>query len=145
MFRLDFFVAVDRSNTGCGGNFASYLRSLASAKGAAYRNLAFVGVQRMMRFLVGLAGWLQNSPMAISVGGSDWAYPFVQLTHFAGLSLWLGNSVAVDVRLLGVGKGVPKASRLSDALFSWNWIGFGIAVIGGFLLFSISAERYVLN
>ena len=99
----------------------------------------------MLRFVVGLAEWLQNTPMAKSVGGSDWAYPFVQLTHFTGLSLWLGTSVAVDLRLLGVGKGTPKASRLSDALFGWNWVGFGIAVTGGFLLFSISAERYVLN
>ncbi len=99
----------------------------------------------MLRFLVGLAEWLQNTPVARSVGGSDWAYPFVQLTHFTGLSLWLGTSVAVDLRLLGVGKGTPKASRLSDALFFWNWVGFGIAVTGGFLLFSISAERYVLN
>ena len=99
----------------------------------------------MFRLLVTLAGWLQNTPLTLAVGGSDWAYPFVQLTHFTGLSLWLGTSVAVDVRLLRSYKGHQTASEFMDALFVWNWIGFGIAVVGGFLLFSISAQRYVFN
>ncbi len=99
----------------------------------------------MYRWLMVFAGWLQNTPLALSVGGSDWAYPFVQLTHFTGLSLWIGTSVAVDIRFLGLCKENQKAFRLSDAAFVWNWIGFGVAVLGGFLLFSISAQRYVLN
>ena len=36
-------------------------------------------------------------------------------------------------------------ARLSERLFVLNWIGFGIAIIGGGLLFSISAQNYVLN
>ena len=99
----------------------------------------------MYRLLLVFTDWLQNTPMALAVGGSDWAYPFVQWTHFTGLSLWLGTSVAVDLRLLGVNKGSQTASQLSDALFVWNWIGFGIAVVGGFLLFSIAAASFVGN
>jgi hypothetical protein len=30
-------------------------------------------------------------------------------------------------------------------LFVWNWIGFCIAVLGGFLLFSASAATYLIN
>jgi len=99
----------------------------------------------MYRLLVAFTDWLQNTPMALAVGGSDWAYPFVQLTHFTGLSLWLGTSVAVDLRLLGVIGRRQTPSQLSDALFVWNWIGFGIAVVGGFLLFSIAATSFVGN
>ena len=99
----------------------------------------------MYRLLVAFAGWLQNTPMALSVGGSDWAYPYIQLTHFTGLSLWLGTSIAVDLRFIGLIKGIEKPSRLSDALFVLNWCGFGIAVTGGFLLFSISAQTFILN
>jgi hypothetical protein len=89
--------------------------------------------------------WLQNRSFALAIAGSDWAYPFVQATHFTGLSLWVGTNVAVDLSLLGVGKKSSNSLQLSDALFIWNWIGFGIAITGGFLLFSVSAETYLTN
>ena len=95
--------------------------------------------------LAGFGHWLQNRSFALAIAGSDWAYPLVQATHFTGLSLWVGTNVAVDLSLLGVGRESSTPLQLSDALFIWNWIGFGIAVTGGFLLFSISAETYLTN
>ena len=95
--------------------------------------------------LVIFGHWLQNRSFALAIAGSDWAYPLVQAIHFTGLSIWIGTIVAVDVRLLGVGKKSAPPLQLSDALFIWNWIGFCIAVSGGFLLFSVSAETYLTN
>jgi hypothetical protein len=95
--------------------------------------------------LVIFGHWLQNRPFALAIAGSDWAYPFVQATHFTGLSIWVGTNVIVDLSLLGVGRKSSPSLRLSDTFFIWNWIGFGIAVIGGFLLFSVSAETYLAN
>jgi hypothetical protein len=95
--------------------------------------------------LVIFGNWLQNRSFALAIAGSDWAYPLVQAIHFTGLSIWIGTIVAVDVRLLGVGKKSAPPLQLSDALFIWNWIGFCIAVSGGFLLFSVSAETYLTN
>ena len=93
--------------------------------------------------LVNFGHWLQNQPYAFSIAGSDWDYPLVQATHFTGLSIWIGTIVAVDFSLLGVGKKSSPPLQLSDSLFIWNWIGFAIAVTGGFLLFSVSAETYL--
>jgi hypothetical protein len=95
--------------------------------------------------LVGFGHWLQNRSFALGIAGSDWAYPLVQATHFTGLSIWVGTNVAVDLSLIGLGKKPSTSLQLSDVLFIWNWIGFGIAVIGGFLLFSVSAETYLTN
>jgi hypothetical protein len=95
--------------------------------------------------LVMFGHWLQNQPFALAIAGSEWAYPVVQATHFTGLSLWVGTNVAVDLSLLGVGKKSSPTLQLSDALFFWNWIGFIVAVTGGFLLFSVSAETYLTN
>lgn len=95
--------------------------------------------------LVIFGHWLQNRQFALAIAGSDWAYPFVQATHFTGLSIWVGTNVIVDLSLLGAGRKSSKSLQLSDALFIWNWIGFGIAVVGGFLLFSVSAETYLTN
>ena len=95
--------------------------------------------------LVIFGHWLQNRQFALAIAGSDWAYPFVQATHFTGLSIWVGTNVIVDLSLLGAGRKFSKSLQLSDTLFIWNWIGFGIAVVGGFLLFSVSAETYLTN
>ncbi len=95
--------------------------------------------------LANFGHWLQNRPFALALSGSDWAYPFVQATHFTGLSIWVGTSVAVDLGLLGAGKKNSASLQLSQTLLLWNWIGFGIAVLGGFLLFSVSAETYLTN
>ena len=95
--------------------------------------------------LANFGHWLQNTPLALAIAGSDWAYPFVQATHFTGLSLWIGTSVTVDLSLLGAGKKSLTSLQLSEALFRWNWIGFAIAVLGGALLFSVSAQAYLAN
>jgi hypothetical protein len=88
---------------------------------------------------------LQTRSFAMAIAESDWAYPFVQATHFVGLSLWVGTNVALDLSLLGMGNKHQVPARLSAALFVWNWVGFAIAITGGFLLFSVSASRYLTN
>src|SRR6266853_1938427 len=99
----------------------------------------------MHTWLVAICDRLQNIPLVVWLVTAQYAYPFIQWTHFTGLSLWLGSTLAVDFRLLGAGKRFQTASQLSDALFIWNWIGLGIAVLGGFTLFSIAAVGYIDN
>ncbi len=99
----------------------------------------------MSASLMAFAKWLQDTHWAQWISGSNWAYPFVQLTHFSGLSLWIGTCLALDFRLLGLGKKRQTAADLSRSLFAWNWTGFIIAICGGFMLFSASATKYVVN
>jgi hypothetical protein len=96
-------------------------------------------------FLLTFGHWLQTRSFALAIAQSDWVFPFVQATHFVGLSLWVGTNVALDLSLLGVGNKHQVPARLSAALFVWNWVGFAIAITGGFLLFSSSASMYVTN
>jgi hypothetical protein len=63
-----------------------------------------------MDAILNFGRWLQNTSWALSIATSDWAYPFVQLIHFSGLSLWVGTILAVDFRLLGIGK--PGSRRV---------------------------------
>jgi hypothetical protein len=99
----------------------------------------------MYNLLLALCHWLQNSAPVLWLYGSEWAYPPVQATHFTGLSLFIGTNVALDLRLLGLGEGRQTISEFSDSIFVLNWIGFAIAILGGFLLFSVSAVGYVAN
>jgi len=91
------------------------------------------------------AKWLETSPWGYPVRTSLWLYPFIQLIHFAGLSMWIGTSLALDMRLMGVGPKRRTAAELHEQLFAWNWIGFGIVVLGGFLLFSSAASTFLEN
>jgi hypothetical protein len=99
----------------------------------------------MYQLLVRFCDWLQNTGWALNISGSSWSYPFVQLIHFTGLSLWVGTNVAVDLKLLGMGKKQENPAQLNDALFVWNWIGLLIAVTGGFMLFATAATSFIVN
>jgi len=99
----------------------------------------------MLNFFMAIARWLQNTRWALYISGSTWIYPFVQATHFTGLSLWIGTNLTLDLRLLGIGSKRQTAAELSDALFWWNWVGLLIAITGGFLLFSSAATKYIPN
>jgi len=95
--------------------------------------------------LVAFCRWLESTPWGVWVRTTNWGYPWIQMLHFTGLSLWLGTNISVDLRLLGVGKKRQTAAQLSSGLFVWNWLGFCIVVLGGFLLFSATAGTYVTN
>jgi hypothetical protein len=99
----------------------------------------------MHELLVSFCKWLEQTSWGTGVRTSLWAYPFTQLIHFTGLSIWIGTNLALDLRLLGVGKHRATAAQLSDDLFAWNWIGFCIVVTGGFLLFSSTAATFIVN
>jgi hypothetical protein len=99
----------------------------------------------MYSVLEAFARWLESTWWGTDVRTTIWGYPFIQLIHFSGLSLWLGTNFALDLRLLGLGKKRQTAAQLRNALFAWNWIGFCIVVLGGFLLFSSTATTFILN
>jgi len=94
-----------------------------------------------------LAGcqWLENTPWGVTIRDSAWMYPVAMWLHFIGLSMWLGTSLVVDLRLMGVGAQRQTALELLSGLFAWNWIGFSVAFLGGFLLLSAEATTYAAN
>jgi len=98
----------------------------------------------MYAFVLGFAKWLEGTGWA-SVIRTTGIYPYIQLIHFSGLTVWLGTNTVVDLRLLGIGQKHQTAAQLSEALFVWNWIGFCVVVLGGFLLFSGIGTTYLAN
>jgi len=79
-----------------------------------------------------MAAWLhtlQNSAFSAWVVGSDsiWAYPMILTMHTVGLGIVVGAAVIVDLRLLGVGPGVPLDEV--KRLFPIFWVGFFINLV----------------
>ena len=99
----------------------------------------------MYEAVIASCTWLENTPWGATVRDSSWMYPVVLWVHFVGLSMWLGTTLAVDLRLMGVGARRQTAGELSNGVFAWKWIGFAVAFLGGFLLLSAEATTYVTN
>jgi len=47
-------------------------------------------------------------------------YPVALWLHFVGLSMWLGPSISVDLRLMGVGARRETAVELAAGLRAWK-------------------------
>ena len=74
----------------------------------------------------GFSTWLRESE-------SPFAFYFILLFHTFGLALLVGANMVVDLRLLGIARGIPLAPL--KRLFRIMWIGFAInAVTGVFLV-----------
>ena len=69
---------------------------------------------------------LQNSAFSAWVVGSDtiWAYPMILTMHTVGLGIVVGAAVIIDLRLLGVGPGIPLEEV--NRVFPIFWLGFFI-------------------
>jgi hypothetical protein len=73
----------------------------------------------------------------------QWAWATCETLHFIGLSLLLGVVFLVDLRVLGVVKGVSFASL--HRLLPWAALGFGVNVITGLLFFAGIPAQYIHN
>jgi hypothetical protein len=73
----------------------------------------------------GFSTWLRESE-------SPFAFYFILLFHTFGLALLVGANTVVDLRLLGVARGIPLAPL--KRLFGIMWIGFAMNTVTGVLL-----------
>ena len=80
--------------------------------------------------------WLKESP-------SIWGYATILFVHTVGLSFAVGPSVAIDLRLLGVGRRLPIVPF--EAFFKVIWIGFWVNAVSGTVLFVTDATTKLAN
>ena len=85
--------------------------------------------------------WIENTSVAIWVGESLWAYPFMLSLHVMGLAVVVGIFSMRDMRLLGMFKGLKPAAFLS--LGKLAWVGFIVNAISGTFLFTSQATTFV--
>jgi len=86
-------------------------------------------------------------PAARTVGALmtnyQWMWATCETLHFVGLSLLLGVVFLVDLRVLGVIKGVSFASL--HRLLPWAALGFGVNVVTGMMFFAGIPNQYIHN
>lgn len=82
------------------------------------------------------AGWVST------LATSRWIYGLVSVIHHSAVLFSIGTIVLLDLRILG-GNQNATVSAFAEQVRPWAWIGFGSAVISGFLLFASQAAAYV--
>ncbi|MBX9944727.1 MAG: DUF2214 domain-containing protein [Reyranella sp.] len=91
-----------------------------------------------------MVGWLETWPGAVLLQRSGTAYLLVNAAHILGVGLLVGAILPLDLRLLGLFRGVPLAvvgpflSRAAAA-------GLVLAIATGLWLFTVKPAEYLGN
>ena len=86
---------------------------------------------------------LQHAGWVTTLATTRWLYGLVLVVHYFALFVCIGTIVLLDLRILGSTARHQALSPFAGQLRPWAWIGFGSAVISGFLLFASQAAAYV--
>jgi len=73
-----------------------------------------------------------------------YAYPLTEAAHIVGLALLFGGIAVVDLRLLGLGRGLPVKPLVKLAV-PWAIGGFFLAALTGILMFTAHAEEFLTH
>ncbi|MCX2722033.1 DUF2214 domain-containing protein [Roseibium salinum] len=96
----------------------------------------------MTDLLLDLAGWVSQTDLAVWLRRSRWGYAFVNGTHVLGIALLVGAIVPMDLRLIGVGSGLPVAA-LARRLVPVAATGLALAVLTGAFMLSLEPVDYL--
>lgn len=103
-----------------------------------------VPVQKARPVVFEYFDWIERSGLSLWVReDSQWAFPIVLILHTVGLAFLVGANVALDVRILGVARGVPLAAMLP--FFPVMWLGFWVNAISGVLLLAAYPTKALTN
>ena len=88
--------------------------------------------------------WLQESALSAAIRQWAWLYPAVEIWHIISFAILVGAIAMFDLRLLGFSRHL-LVTDMAGHLLPWTYIGFGSALLTGFLLFASDAEAIAAN
>ena len=87
--------------------------------------------------------WLEALPLSEFIRTDIWGWPVALTLHVIGTALLVGLIFVIGLRFLGLFELIPFSSL--NRLFPLIWVGFGLQVLSGFLLWITKASRYVAD
>ena len=88
--------------------------------------------------------WLELSGLGEAMRKSAWMYPIVEIVHILGFVILVGAVLMFDLRVLGLGPGLPVGA-LARHLLRWSWLGLALVVPAGLMMFSAHATEFATN
>jgi len=71
-----------------------------------------------------------------------WLYPSVEIVHIVGIGLLFGSIAVLDLRLLGVSRGIP-VKTLARHVLPWTAASFLLIVPSGLMMFTAHASDFI--
>ena len=90
------------------------------------------------------AVWLEGTALGTAMRQWLWLYPIVEIVHIMGFVILIGSAFMFDVRLLGLGRGLP-VSALADHLLRWARWSLVLVLPTGSLMFIAHATEMFTN
>ena len=90
-------------------------------------------------------GWLGETPWSVALLESLYMWPFAESAHVLTLGLFVGTTVMMDLRLVGIAFRNVPVTAFTRRLLPWTRIGFAIMTVTGLLLFYSQPLRYYHN
>jgi uncharacterized protein DUF6644 len=98
-----------------------------------------------MSSLLALCHWLEGTQASSALRESIWVYPLVESLHVLTLAVFLGLTVVLDLRLLGLALRATPVSQAISRFMPWMIGGFLVMLTSGVLLFYAVPVRTYQN
>src|SRR5688500_20237361 len=90
----------------------------------------------------GAFGAIEASGLGQAMRQWLWLYPSVEIVHITGIALLFGSIAMLDLRLLGVSRGV-SVRTLARHVLPWTAASFLLIVPSGLLMFIAHATDFI--
>src|SRR4029078_6769269 len=88
-----------------------------------------------------LSAWVESTAVSKALFGMSWLWPLCESLHFIGLCMLIGGAGVLDLRLMGIFRGLPI--RHVKALMPWAVAGFAINATTGALFLIMQPHLYL--
>jgi hypothetical protein len=89
--------------------------------------------------------WCQQTSIGLYVEHSMWVFAVTETIHIVCLSILLGATLLLDLRLLGKGMTRESIMTLSHTVRPWIWSAFAGLVVTGIIMFNSEAVKMSRN
>jgi len=87
--------------------------------------------------------WMLSTSLSQWILNTAWAWPMFETFHFFGLCILLGALLIIDLRMMGLFRGMSV--QATHQLLPLVFVGFGINLLTGIFFLFGDPNRYVIN
>jgi hypothetical protein len=82
-----------------------------------------------------LMEWLESTGISTAIREGTLYFPTLDGSHLFGITIMFGSISIFDLRLMGWIFKNESVTEVYDQLIKWTYVGFGVVLISGILLF----------